>query len=210
MRRLSDVFIGIVIGIVLFAGIAYFDEAKAIAEGIYGQINSSQTTDNQVDTGIKPISEGQETPSNDSVSKPPANPANDQASRPSTPKSNLKMDVSIGEQKLRVYNNDTLIKEWIVSTGKDNSTPLGRFTIQNRGEWFFSEKYQEGAKWWVSFKDWGVYLFHGLPMDRGENIIAEEADKLGKPASHGCVRLEVDNAKWIYDNIPQGTPVYIH
>ena len=25
--------------------------------------------------------------------------------------------------------------------------------------------------------------------------------------SHGCVRLQIDNAKWIYDNIPSGTKV---
>ncbi|MCG0277681.1 MAG: L,D-transpeptidase [Thermanaeromonas sp.] len=49
-----------------------------------------------------------------------------------------------------------------------------------------------------------------MPMDRNQRIIPEEAAKLGTPASHGCVRLEVDNAKWIYDYIPPGTPVYIH
>ncbi|MGI6548746.1 MAG: L,D-transpeptidase [Syntrophomonadales bacterium] len=120
------------------------------------------------------------------------------------------IDVNIGEQKVRIYNNGTVIKEWIVSTGKNDSTPLGNFTIQNRGEWFFSEKYQQGAKWWVSFKDWGVYLFHSVPMDRDKNVLEEEADKLGNPASHGCIRLEIDHSKWIYDNIPAGTPVSIH
>lgn len=64
--------------------------------------------------------------------------------------------------------------------------------------------------WWVSFKDWGVYLFHSVPMDRDKNVLAEEAAKLGIPASHGCIRLETDNARWIYDNIPAGTPVFIH
>ncbi|MFA6809055.1 MAG: L,D-transpeptidase, partial [Eubacteriales bacterium] len=53
-------------------------------------------------------------------------------------------------------------------------------------------------------------LFHSVPMDKNKNIIEEEEKKLGSPASHGCIRLEVDQAKWIYDNIPQGTPVHIH
>jgi len=122
---------------------------------------------------------------------------------------NYRIEVSISEQKVRIYDNDTLIKNWTVSTGENNSTPLGDFTIQNRGEWFFSEKYQEGAMWWVSFKDWGIYLFHSVPMDRNQNIIQEEADKLGSPASHGCIRLRVEHAKWFYDNIPEGTPVHI-
>ena len=29
--------------------------------------------------------------------------------------------------------------------------------------------------------------------------------RLGINASHGCVRLSLANAKWIYDNIPRGT-----
>jgi hypothetical protein len=123
---------------------------------------------------------------------------------------NLLIDVSISEQKVRIYDNNILKKEWIVSTGRNDSTPLGMFFTQNRGEWFFSDKYQQGAKWWVSFKDYGVYLFHSVPMDRQMNIIVEEQSKLGTPSSHGCVRLEVDAAKWIYDNIPEGTAVYIH
>lgn len=120
------------------------------------------------------------------------------------------IDVSVAEQKVRIYDNGAIIKEWTVSTGKEGATPLGNFSIQNRGEWFFSEKYQQGAMWWVSFKDWGVYLFHSVPMDRNRNVLEEEAAKLGTPASHGCIRLEIDNARWIYDNIPAGTQVYIH
>lgn len=132
------------------------------------------------------------------------------ASRESTSGQDLWIDVSIGEQKVRVYDREEVIREWTVSTGKNNSTPLGKFKIQNRGKWFFSEKYQQGGKWWVSFKDWGTYLFHSVPMDRNQNLIAEEAEKLGTPASHGCIRLEVEAARWIFENIPQGTQVYIH
>lgn len=126
------------------------------------------------------------------------------------PSSRYRIDVGVGEQKVRIYENDLLVKEWTVSTGKSGSTPLGHFSIQNRGEWFYSEKYQQGAKWWVSFKDWGVYLFHSVPMDRNQNVLEEEAAQLGVAASHGCIRLETDNARWIYDNIPSGTPVFIH
>ena len=31
--------------------------------------------------------------------------------------------------------------------------------------------------------------------------------RLGINASHGCVRLAIENAKWIYDTIPRGTKV---
>lgn len=121
------------------------------------------------------------------------------------------IEVIIAEQRVRIYHDGALIKDWPASTGTpDKPTPTGVFTVQNRGEWFFSEKYQQGGRWWVSFKDWGVYLFHSVPMDRQQNVIEAEAARLGTPASHGCVRLATENAKWIYDHIPQGTPVYIH
>ena len=35
-------------------------------------------------------------------------------------------------------------------------------------------------------------------------------NKLGRRASHGCIRLTLDDAKWIYDNIGEGTEVWIH
>ena len=34
--------------------------------------------------------------------------------------------------------------------------------------------------------------------------------RVGIPLSHGCVRLEIGNAKWIYDNIPSGTHVVVY
>ncbi|MGI6632882.1 MAG: L,D-transpeptidase [Bacillota bacterium] len=121
------------------------------------------------------------------------------------------IDVDVTEQRVRIMEGDEAVKEMIASTGVEgHETPLGTFEIQNRGTWFFSEKYQQGAKYWVSFKDWGIYLFHSLAMDKDQNIIEEEAAKLGQRASHGCVRLQVEDAKWIYDNIPQHTKVVIH
>ena len=120
-----------------------------------------------------------------------------------------KIDVSVGEQKVRVYDGDILVKDWTASTGVNNSTPTGTFLLQNRGDWFFSSKYGQGAQYWVSFKDWGTYLFHSVPMDRQGTVIEEEAAKLGTPASHGCVRLAIEDAQWLYRNIPTGTPVSI-
>lgn len=106
---------------------------------------------------------------------------------------------------------DKVYKQIKVSTGmKGHETPLGTFEIQNRGEWFYNDTYKQGAKYWVSFKNWGEYLFHSVAMDKDKNIIPEEEAKLGTPASHGCVRMPVEDAKWIYDNIPEKTKVVIH
>lgn len=219
LNKISLILIFLIIGIAVLTGSGHFDPTASSA--VDNQNNSSQI-DSQTNAKKPSSIDDSKTNKNEPVPvkteeteqdrqnsnydrKDPAEPNN----RNDSNEPNYRIEVSTSEQKVRIFDNDTMIKEWTVSTGKNNSTPLGDFTIQNRGEWFFSEKYQEGAKWWVSFKDYGIYLFHTVPMDRQKNIVEEQADKLGEPASHGCVRMRVEDAKWIYDNIPEGTPVHI-
>lgn len=114
-------------------------------------------------------------------------------------------------QKVVVYRGNKIVKTMLASAGKpgpDTETPRGYFTVKDRGVWFFSERFGQGAFYWVRIKD--NYLFHSMPRDRDKNIIEEEYEKLGIPASHGCVRLKDEDAKWFYENIPEGTLVVIH
>lgn len=60
------------------------------------------------------------------------------------------------------------------------------------------------------YKDHGTYLFHSVPTDCNGNEIKEEAEKLGTPCSHGCVRMSKEDAKWFYENISEGVIVSIH
>ena len=69
-------------------------------------------------------------------------------------------------------------------------------------------KIQEGGFYWVRIT--GNFLIHSLPRDKDNKIIEEELKRLGIPASHGCVRLRDEEAKWFYDTIPSGTLVIIH
>ena len=117
--------------------------------------------------------------------------------------------VNLQSQTTEVFKgsrgNWNLIHSFTSSTGRsDAPTPRGVYKVTGRGNWFFSEEFQQGAKWYVQF--WGDYLFHSLPMDRSKNIVDST---LGTPASHGCVRLKVDEAKWLYDNIPNGATVFV-
>lgn len=58
----------------------------------------------------------------------------------------------------------------------------------------------------------GSILFHSVAGHNKTsfNINAKDYNKLGQPASHGCVRLNVRDAKWIYDNCPLKTKVTIY
>ncbi|MDI7250598.1 MAG: L,D-transpeptidase [Bacillota bacterium] len=120
------------------------------------------------------------------------------------------MAVDVDRQRAFVYHDGELARTMVCSTGMaDKPTPVGEFRIQNRGEWFYSEKYKQGGRWWVSFHNWGEYLFHSVPMDREGRLLEEEAARLGYPASHGCVRLSLEDAEWVYRNVPAGAPVTI-
>ncbi|OXM99261.1 L,D-transpeptidase [Bifidobacterium vansinderenii] len=121
----------------------------------------------------------------------------------------LNIRVSIADQKVYVKSGDTVVYTMICSTGMDGSTPTGSYTVQNRGEDFFNSEENMGARYWVSWANYGEYLFHTVPTDQDGEYIVAEAEKLGVPASHGCVRLSVADAKWLYEQLPGGTPVVI-
>ncbi len=126
-----------------------------------------------------------------------------------------KVIVSIDDQKTYVYNKDILVREMVCSTGLldgDNDTPIGDYILnesgQKRGKSFYSKRFGAGARWWVGFIG-GVYLFHSVATDINDKIIESEAEKLGQPASHGCIRLSMDDAYWFYSTVPDGAKVHI-
>lgn len=123
----------------------------------------------------------------------------------------LWVEVSLKEDahKVVIRTGMNVEKEMLCSGGtKEEPTVLGVFYLENRGEWFYSEKYDEGALYWVRFYE--QYLFHSVPVDKNFDVIEAEKEKIGGPASHGCVRLIEEDAKWFYNNVPDGTMVIIH
>lgn len=118
--------------------------------------------------------------------------------------------VNLDEQKVFVYTGQsrdwTLVRSFECSSGiKGEETPIGNFFVENRGEDFYSEDYDQGAKYWVGFV--GNYLFHSLPYDKEFTQIVDPT--IGEPASHGCIRLKEEDSKWLYENLPQGSRVII-
>ena len=119
--------------------------------------------------------------------------------------------LSLSDQTTYIYegslNNWKLAKSFSSSTGiPGEETPKGIFSVNGRDSWFFSNEFQQGGKYWVRFM--GDYLFHSVPFDEKQTKIVDET--LGTAASHGCVRLKVEDSKWIYDNIDDGTKVIIN
>lgn len=118
--------------------------------------------------------------------------------------------VDIDRQVTNVFKGEKgnwkLEKSLTCATGKNSSpTVRGSFEIGDRGEWFYTERLQSGAKYWIRFN--GSYLFHSVAMDKNKNITD---DVLGERRSSGCVRMGLKDIKWFYDTVPKGTKVFIN
>lgn len=101
--------------------------------------------------------------------------------------------------------NWNCIQYWDCSDGKA-STPTveGVFRVGSRGYYFYSG--DAICYWWTQF--YGDYLFHSVLYNRYNGSLMD--GRLGMGLSHGCVRLNINNAKWIYDTIPSGTTVVVY
>ena len=98
-------------------------------------------------------------------------------------------------------------KAFVCSVGDD--TPTGYFYTLERYRW--QDLYDEA---------WGQYatrivdhiLFHSVPYYSKDpsDLEYDQYNLLGTHASLGCVRLTVEDAKWIYDNTKEGFPCVIY
>lgn len=128
----------------------------------------------------------------------------------SSPNSIKTVRVNRSKCVVTVYESGVPIKAMTCSVGLNGATPCGTFYIQDHLRW-----------WDLSGPSVGQYcshflpnyLFHSVPMDgtarNPYNVKAYKFNLLGQPASEGCIRLCVADAKWIYDNVPVGSMVII-
>ena len=107
------------------------------------------------------------------------------------------------------YNE--VVKKFICSTGASR-TPTIKGTFQASGpigDWYYMQK----SKVWVryAFQIKGNYLFHSVLFNEkgAKHPTSSSVNNLGANVSHGCVRLSVEDAKWIYNNCSKGMTVVI-
>ncbi|MFA9397231.1 MAG: L,D-transpeptidase family protein [Clostridiaceae bacterium] len=122
------------------------------------------------------------------------------------------VDTSLTYQNTIIYYKGNRLKEFKCSTGKmgdvDLETPIGVFYIQEQGEDLYQEDHEKSSKYYSNF--FSKYSYHSVFFDIYGNIIDGEINKLGYPYSDGDIILSLEDAKWIHDNIPNGSKVYIH
>jgi lipoprotein-anchoring transpeptidase ErfK/SrfK len=117
--------------------------------------------------------------------------------------------------QLSLYDGVRLVKQFGVATGqKVYPTPLGRFQIivKWKNPWWYppNSPWAKGEKpvppgpgnplgtRWMGISSPGVGI-HGTP----------DASSIGYSLSHGCIRMLIPQAEWLFQHVDVGTPVFI-
>jgi lipoprotein-anchoring transpeptidase ErfK/SrfK len=117
--------------------------------------------------------------------------------------------VDISEQHMYVYEGDLLVFSFIASTGMNNATRAGSFSVLDK----IPNAY--GATWDIWMPNWlGIYWagslengIHALPiLSNGATLWA---GFLGRPISYGCIVLDTYDSQLLYDWAEVGVPVEI-
>lgn len=111
----------------------------------------------------------------------------------------------ITPQKMFCYENDSLVAEFLVSTGRRGyETTLGKYRILTKRPRVWSKKWKCWMLYWQSFTE-------PRPLRNGIHALEDQKYEklLGYPASRGCVRLSPSNAQWLYQWTKIGDSLFI-
>lgn len=124
-----------------------------------------------------------------------------------------KYTVRVNRKKcvVTIYDGTMPVKAMTCSVGAPGAdTPTGTFAIQSHYRWWTLNGPSRG-QYCSHFLP--SYLFHSVPMYGpwfdAYHVAANDFNALGRPASGGCIRLCVADAKWIYDHVSIGSTVVI-
>ncbi|MBP3426697.1 MAG: peptidoglycan-binding protein [Clostridia bacterium] len=126
--------------------------------------------------------------------------------------------VDVANQITRAYTYDesgeytVLVREMICSTGTTkNPTPLGTTIMPSkRARWGYFPTWDSHAQYLTRIDS--ANAFHSVLYSAADEttLSVKSYEDLGSRASHGCVRLYVQDAKWIYDNCGAGTIITVY
>lgn len=127
------------------------------------------------------------------------------------------IEVDVQNQLIKVFRRDAnleftdLYRVFTASTGTPSyPSDVGVWTLNGRkARWAEFPTWGGGlAQYWTRINP--SIAFHSFLYTSDRRINMGSVNRLGRTASHGCIRLTIQDAKWIYDNIGAGTEVWIH
>lgn len=125
-----------------------------------------------------------------------------------------KIEVDLSRQKLYAIEDGQIIYEYLISSGTWNRTPTGVFKIWTKIK---SQKMSGGSK------ELGTYYYlpnvpsilffynENVPKQLGYSIHgAYWHNQFGRPMSHGCINMTIEESKVIFDWADMDTPIEIY
>ena len=103
----------------------------------------------------------------------------------------LIVTVDLSEQRMEVAEGSEITHDWPVSTARAGKcTPVGTYTPYLLKRMHYSTLYDNAPMPWSIFF-LGNYAIHGTT----------QVDRLGQPASAGCIRLAPENAEILFETV---------
>ena len=177
------------------AGMAWNDDANVCsaaplaAEGMKAR-SKSRTTDTSREPFTRSDCDKAGMSSNDSTNVCGEKSGTQAASKTTSPApSSILVNIDKTKQQMTVILDGVETYNWPVSTGKAGySTPSGTFTAMSMNEVWYSKEWDNAPMPHAIFFMKDGHAIHG----------SYEVKNLGKPASHGCVRISPQNAATLY------------
>ncbi len=126
------------------------------------------------------------------------------------PRGKKKFVVDISQQRCWRYEGDKLLNTWRCSTGRNNSTRVGKFRVQSKIRKAYGSTWNIWMPWWL-----GIYWsgpiengIHGQPWN-AKTGRRTWAGLVGTPITYGCVMLNDKAAKTLWEWADIGTTVII-
>ena len=119
--------------------------------------------------------------------------------------------VDISQQRMYVYEGDTLLWDWVVSTGEPgNDTAVGSFSVRSKIAMAYASSWNLDMPHWLGIYQSGPLEngIHALPIQRATGVKLWEG-YLGQRVSYGCIILSDENARALFDWTELGVPVDI-
>lgn len=109
--------------------------------------------------------------------------------KPRAPRTTLRATIDLTRQRMTVVANGKRVAHWRISSGRRGyETPRGRFRPGWMAKRWHSRKYNMAPMPYSVFFNGGIAT-HGTTA----------VNRLGRPASHGCIRLQTSNARAFYN-----------
>ncbi|MGA9281845.1 MAG: L,D-transpeptidase, partial [Pseudolabrys sp.] len=119
----------------------------------------------------------------------PASAQNSSSSEAQSTGTAILVTIDKSRQKMTVFLDGVQKYEWPVSTGRAGySTPSGNYTATSMNEVWYSKEWDNAPMPHSVFFRKDGYAIHG----------SYEVKNLGRPASHGCVRISPENAATLF------------